>query len=351
MSFAFAIVGATGLVGRTMIKVLEERRVPVGSLRLLSSARSAGTRVRFNGKLITVEELTEDSFDGIDIALFSAGGGVSLRYAPIAARAGAVAIDNSSAWRMDRNVPLVVPEVNPHAIAHHRGIIANPNCSTIQLVVALKPLHDAFGLKRVVVSTYQAISGAGQAGLDQLRAEIAGKRPAKPKFSRPAAFNTIFHSFGEGDDYTEEEVKMMNETRKIMELPKLATTMTCVRIPTEAAHAESVNAEFERAVTPARARRVLDKAPGVLVVDDPSHDLYPTVLDAGGRDDVLVGRIRKDASQPNTINMWVVADNVRKGAATNAVQIAEAVLASRNPQPTNGVAKRRRSTIEHVGRR
>jgi aspartate-semialdehyde dehydrogenase len=330
MSFAFAVVGATGLVGRTMIKVLEERDVPVGSLRLLASARSAGTRVKFRGRSITVEELTPHSFEGIDFALFSAGGSVSTEYAPIAARAGAIAIDNSSAWRMDRGVPLVVPEVNPHALAKHKGIIANPNCSTIQLVVALKPLHDAFGLKRVVVSTYQAISGAGQAGLDQLHAELKGKEPARRKFPRRAAFNTIFHSFSNGDDYTEEEIKMMNETRKILELPKLKTTMTCVRIPTVAAHAESVNAEFESAVTPARARKVLEKAPGVVVVDEPSSDLYPTVLDAGDRDEVFVGRIRKDASQPNTLNLWVVADNVRKGAATNAVQIAEALIAMKN---------------------
>ena len=329
MSFAFAVVGATGLVGRTMVRVLEERNVPVGSLRLLASARSAGSRVKFRGRSITVEELTPSSFDGIDFALFSAGGSVSREYCPIAAAAGAVAIDNSSAWRMDRSVPLVVPEVNPHTLAKHKGIIANPNCSTIQLVVALKPLHDAFGLRRLVVSTYQAISGAGQAGLDQLRAEVRGRQVEHPKFPRQAAFNTIFHSFGDGDDYTEEELKMINETRKILEMPKLAATMTCVRIPTEVAHGESVNAEFERAATPARARRILERTPGVVVMDDPAGDLYPTVLDAGGRDEVFVGRIRKDASQANTLNMWVVADNVRKGAATNAVQIAEALIAAR----------------------
>lgn len=323
---SFAVVGATGLVGRSMLRVLEERNIPVERLRLLASKNSAGTRIRFRGRLHTVEELRPDSFDGVGIALFSAGGGVSREYAPIAAKAGAIAIDNSSAWRMDRTVPLVVPEVNPEAIANHRGIIANPNCSTIQLVVALKPLHDAFGLKRVVVSTYQAISGAGQAGVDQLMAEIKGRKPARPKFSRTAAFNTIFHSFEAGADYSEEEMKMMNETRKIMGLPKLACTMTCVRIPTIAAHAESVNAEFVRPVTPARARRLLARAPGIVVIDDPGADLYPTVLDAGGRDEVFVGRIRKDASQPNTLNMWVVADNVRKGAATNAVQIAELLL-------------------------
>jgi aspartate-semialdehyde dehydrogenase len=326
MSFTFAVVGATGLVGRTMVRVLEERCVPVGRLRLLASSRSAGSRVRFRGASVTVQELTPDSFEGVDYALFSAGGDVSRRFAPIAADAGAIAIDNSSAWRMDRSVPLVVPEVNPHALDRHKGIIANPNCSTIQLVVAVKPLHDAFGLKRLVVSTYQAISGAGQAGLDQLRAELRGREPEKRKFSRPAAFNTLFHSFA-GGDYTEEEVKMMNETRKILELPRLATTMTCVRIPTEVAHAESVNAEFERAASPARARRILERAPGVRVIDDPANDVYTSVLDEGGQDEVLVGRIRKDASQANTLNLWVVADNVRKGAATNAVQIAEALIA------------------------
>ena len=326
MSYSIAVVGATGLVGRTMLQVLEERNIPVDRLTLLASKNSAGKKVKFRGKNHTVQELTPDSFAGVQIALFSAGGSVSRHYCPIAAAAGAVAIDNSSAWRMDKKVPLVVPEVNPDAALKHRGIIANPNCSTIQLVVALKPLHEAFGLKRVVVSTYQAISGAGQSGVDQLMAELKGKPPAKPKFSRPAAFNTIFHSFLDGSDYTEEENKMMNETRKIMGLPKLATTMTCVRIPTLAAHAESVNVEFEQPVTPAKARKVLERAEGIVVMDSPAADNYPTVLDAGGRDEVFVGRIRRDASQPNTLNLWVVADNVRKGAATNAVQIAELLI-------------------------
>ncbi len=326
MGHTFAVVGATGLVGRTMLRVLEERNMPVESLKLLASANSAGKKVRWKGKTHTVEELREDSFTGVDIALFSAGASISRRFAPIAAAAGAVAIDNSSAWRMEKGVPLVVPEVNPHALAKHRGIIANPNCSTIQLVVALKPLHDAFGLKRVVVSTYQAVSGAGQSAVDQLMAELKGKEPAKRKFSRQAAFNTIFHSFLDGNDYSEEEVKMMNETRKIMELPKLAATMTCVRIPTTAGHAESVNVEFEKPATPARVRALLRKTPGVVVMDDVAQDIYPTVLDVDDRDEVLVGRIRKDASQPNTLNMWVVGNNVRKGAATNAVQIAELLL-------------------------
>ncbi len=310
-----------------MLRVLEERNFPIDRLVPLASKNSAGERIRFNGALHTVQELTRASFKGVDIALFSAGGDVSRAFAPIAAKAGAVAIDNSSAWRMDRTVPLVVPEVNPASAHKHHGIIANPNCSTIQLVVALKPLHDAFGLKRVVVSTYQAVSGAGQAGLDQLMDELKGREPRKRKFPHTAAFNTIFHSFDPGADYSEEEVKMMNETRKILGLPRLRCTMTCVRIPTVAAHGESVNAEFEQAVSPAKARKVLAKAPGVVLWDDPANNLYPTVLDAGDHDEVFVGRIRKDASQPNTLNMWVVADNVRKGAATNAVQIAELLIA------------------------
>lgn len=326
MSYSIAVVGATGLVGRTILQVLEERNTPIDKLTLLASKNSAGKKVKFCGRNHVIQELTPESFAGVQIALFSAGGSISRQYCPIAAAAGAIAIDNSSAWRMDKKTPLVVPEVNPDALLKHQGIIANPNCSTIQLVVALKPLHDAFGLRRVVVSTYQAVSGAGQSGVDQLLAELKGKQPAKPKFSRPAAFNTIFHSFLDGSDYTEEENKMMNETRKIMGLPKLAATMTCVRIPTLAAHAESVNAEFEKPVTPAKARKVLEKAKGVVVIDDPSADSYPTVLDAGGQDNVLVGRIRRDASQANTLNMWVVGDNVRKGAATNAVQIAELLM-------------------------
>lgn len=329
MSVSIAVVGATGLVGRTMIRVLEERDLPIDRIRLLASSRSAGSVIPVRGEPVTVEELTEDSFDSFDIALFSAGAGVSRRFAPIAAAAGAVAIDNSSAWRMDESTPLVVPEVNPHAVRHHRGIIANPNCSTIQLVCVLQPLHRAFGLRRVVVSTYQSISGAGQSGVDQLVAELEGRAVEQPTFSRQVAFNTIFHAFGEGCDYTEEEVKMIRETRKILEMPDLPATMTCVRIPTLAAHAESANIEFERPVSPEAARKVLRQASGVVVVDAPSENLYPTVLDAGGRDDVLVGRIRTDASRENSLNLWIVADNVRKGAATNAVQIAELILRNR----------------------
>lgn len=309
-----------------MLRVLEEREIPISSMKLLASKNSAGRKIKFRGKNLTVEELTPASFQGVQVALFSASAAVSRQYAPIAVEAGAIVIDNSSAWRMDKTVPLLVPEVNPDTIAKHRGIIAVPNCSTIQLVVALKPLQDAFGLKRVVVSTYQSLSGAGQSAVDQLMAELKGRTPEKPKFKHPAAFNTIFHSFNEGDDYTEEERKMINETRKIMGIAKLPITTTCVRIPTVSAHAESVNVEFDRPVTPAKVRKVLERAPGIVVWDEPHNDLYPTVLDAGDHDEVFVGRIRKDESRPNTLNMWVVADNVRKGAATNAVQIMELLM-------------------------
>ena len=328
MSLSLAVVGATGLVGRTMLKVLEERNFPFDRITLLASERSAGKRVKFNGKYHTVAKLDEKSFNGIDIALFSAGGGTSRHFAPIAANAGTVVIDNSSAWRMEKSVPLVVPEVNPDAAFKHKGIIANPNCSTIQLVVALKPLHDTFSLRRVIVSTYQSISGAGQSGVDQLIAELKGKQLENPKFSRQVAFNTIFHSFPEGRDSTEEELKMVNETRKIMGLPRLPITVTCVRIPTTGAHAEAVNIECERSISVTRARKTLERAPGIVLLDDPSNDRYPTILDAEDRDEVFVGRVRKDPSRSMSLNMWVVADNLRKGAATNAVQIAELLRGS-----------------------
>jgi aspartate-semialdehyde dehydrogenase len=333
MNPSFAIVGVTGLVGRTMLKVLAERHIPMRSLRAFASSASAGRELPFADRTVVVEPLDAGTFNDVDFALFSAGSSISREFAPIAAKAGAIVVDNSSAWRMDPNVPLVVPEVNPGALSRHNGIIANPNCSTIQLVVALKPLHDAFGLKRVVVSTYQSISGAGQSGLDQLHQELAGDTPAEPKFSRPAAFNTIFHSFPPGDDQTEEETKMVNETKKILDLPELAISVTCVRIPTVAAHGESVNIEFDRPVTAEQAREILAASDGIVVMDDPASDVYPTPLDAGGRDEVFVGRIRADESRENTLNLWVVADNVRKGAATNAVQIVEKLLAPTYASP------------------
>ena len=326
MSLSLAVVGATGLVGRTMLKVLEERNISFDKIRFLASERSAGKRLKFKGKYYTVQALDKDAFSGMDIAFFSAGGKTSRQFASIAVDAGTVVIDNSSAWRMEKGVPLVVPEVNPEAALKHKGIIANPNCSTIQLVVVLKPLHKKFGLKRVVVSTYQSISGAGQSGVDQLRTELKGKKPEHPKFPRQVAYNTIFHSFPDGKDSTEEELKMINETRKIMELPRLPITVTCVRIPTTGAHAESVNIELEKRASVTQVRTLLKNSPGITIMDDSAKDIYPTILDAEDRDDVFVGRIRKDPSQSKSLNMWIVSDNLRKGAATNAVQIAELFL-------------------------
>lgn len=318
-----AVVGATGLVGRTMIKVLEERHFPVGRLVPLASERSAGSTISFRGEPIVVQRLSPERFEGIEIALFSAGATVSMEFAPIAARAGVVVIDNSSAFRMAKDVPLVVPEVNPKEIFRHSGIIANPNCSTIQLVVVLKPLHDRFGIKRVVVSTYQAVTGAGQKGALQLEEELSQKTPIQKKFPHQIAYNAIpqvdvFHD----DGYSKEEHKMINETTKIMG-KKIELTATCVRIPIVGGHGESVNIEFKRPCQPKIVRRILEKAHGVIVTDNPSSSEYPMPITASGNDSVFVGRIRRDNTRKNGINLWIVADNVRKGAATNAVQIAE----------------------------
>lgn len=320
-----AVAGATGLVGRTMLKVLEERNFPISSLKLLASKRSAGTTMTFKGQEYTVEELTHDSFKGVDIALFSAGGAASKEFAPSAAKAGCVAIDNSSAWRMHKHVPLVVPEVNAHALRGHHGIIANPNCSTIQLVVALEPLHNEFGLKRVVVSTYQSPSGAGNQGVETLHNELQGK-PVQSPFSAPIAFNTVFHTIKEQFGFSEEETKMLNEIRKIMELPALRLAVTCVRVPTLGGHGESVNIETEKAISSEAMTAALKAAPGIVIADEPQNAVYPTPLKSDGRDEVFVGRIRKDDSVENGAYMWVVSDNIRKGAATNAVQIAEALV-------------------------
>lgn len=324
--YSVAIVGATGLVGRTMLEVLLEHSFPIKKLTLLASGRSAGTKVPYKKKELEVQKLTPDSFKGIDIALFSAGGAVSREYAPIATRAGCVVIDNSSAWRMHPDVPLVVPEVNPGALKKHRGIIANPNCSTIQLVVVLQPLHQKFRLKRVLVSTYQSISGAGQKGVEQLEKELSAPQASSP-FPHQVAYNTMFHSFpAQNDDFTEEERKMINETRRIMGLPELKISVTCVRIPTLGGHGESVNIETEKSLSPASIRTALSKREEIIVLDVPERDLYPTPLLAEGSDEVFVGRIRMDSSAENAAHLWVVADNVRKGAATNAVQIAEALI-------------------------
>lgn len=318
-----AIVGATGLVGRTMLRVLEEHQVQVGELRLLASKRSAGVVIHGLGRENVVQELTPESFAGMDYALFSAGGAISKIYAPIAAAAGCVAIDNSSSWRMDPAVPLVVTEVNPGDVHTHSGIIANPNCSTIQLVVAVKPLIDMYGAKRLVVSTYQSPSGAGQQGVDQLTAELAGQEPQNRITPHTLAMNTVFHTINELNGSSEEEVKMMRETRRILHLPELPIAVTCVRVPVLGGHAESVAIETVHACDPDAARKLLSTQEGIVVVDDPASHTYPTPAASKGTDPVYVGRIRKDASVEHGLLMWVVADNLRKGAATNAVQILQ----------------------------
>jgi len=325
-----AVVGATGAVGNQMIACLEELDFPVKSLSLLASARSAGRKLCFRGDALEVQELKEDSFRGIDIALFSAGGGTSEKYAPVAARDGCVVIDNSSAWRMDPQVPLVVPEVNPHAVAQYtqKGIIANPNCSTIQMVVALHPIHRKYGIKRIVVSTYQSVSGTGKKAIDELfnqtRATINFLEVSKSVYPHQIAFNCLPHIDKFLDNgYTKEEMKMVNETRKILEDPNIGVTATTVRVPVFFGHSESVNIETRLPCPPQEVRQLLESAPGVKVVDDPTQSSYPLAIDAAGQDLTLVGRIRQDESVPNGINLWIVADNIRKGAATNAAQIAQ----------------------------
>ncbi len=318
------------MVGQAMREILEERDFPVAELRLLASERSQGKRLPFRGEELEVQVLDEDSFRGIDLALFSAGSAVSLRFSPIAAEAGAVVVDNSSAFRMDETVPLVVPEVNPDDAFGHRGIIANPNCSTIQMVVVLKPLHDRSPMRRVVVSTYQSVSGTGRNAVEELEVQTReaqeGKEPVSRVYPHPIAFNCLPHIdvFMPGG-HTREEIKMVNETRKIMGLPDLPLSATAVRVPVFVCHSESVNVEFEEAIEPEEARRILESAPGVEVVDDPESNLYPMALDASGKDPCYVGRIRADTSCPRALNLWIVSDNLRKGAALNAVQIAELI--------------------------
>jgi len=328
--FNVAIAGATGAVGNQMITCLEERNFPVKSIKFLASRRSVGRKLDYMGNAIDVEELKEDSFKGFDIALFSAGGGTSEKFAPFAARDGCVVVDNSSAWRMDPEVPLVVPEVNPHAIAQytHKGIIANPNCSTIQMVVPLHPLHKKYGIKRIVVSTYQAVSGTGKKAIDELDAQTRSilnfKSYKTEVYPHPIAFNCLPHIdvFLE-NGYTKEEMKMLHETRKILEDDSIGVTATTVRVPVFFGHSESINIETIEHVSAEEVRALLEVTSGVKVVDDPYNNIYPLAIDAAGQDLTLVGRIREDESISNGINMWVVADNIRKGAATNAVQIAE----------------------------
>jgi aspartate-semialdehyde dehydrogenase len=325
-----AIVGATGLVGGTFLKVLEEQDFPFEKAYLMASEKSAGKTVRFFGNDYTVEALTEEAFAGkdIDIALFSAGGGISERFAPIAAAAGAIVIDNSSQWRMDPDVPLVVPEVNPNDARYTpKGIIANPNCSTIQAVVALKPLYDAFGIKRIVYSTYQAVAGSGLKGIRDLEEGIKGNDICvaypHPIFNNCLPQIDVFLENG----YTKEEVKMIEETRKILHDDKIAVTATTVRVPVFTAHSESINVEFEKPFDDIQTlKSLLANSPGVILRDDPANSVYPLAREASGSDSVYVGRIRRDFSVESGINFWCVADNVRKGAATNAVQIAQLLI-------------------------
>lgn len=326
-----AIVGASGAVGNVMRKILEERNFPVKSLKLLASYRSAGKKLEFKGEEIMIEELTKDSFDDVDIVLASAGATVSKKFMPTAVEKGCMVIDNTSAFRMEPDIPLVVPEVNPDAAFKHNGLIANPNCSTIQMVVALKPLHDAAKIKRIVVSTYQSVSGAGQKAVNELRQQsidILNEVPFKcEKFPYQIAFNALpqIDVFLE-NDYTKEEMKMVNETRKIMEDDSIRITATAIRIPVFYAHSESVNIETEKKLTADEARKILSDAPGVTLVDDPDKQLYPLATEATGKDDTFVGRIREDISIENGLDMWVVSDNLRKGAALNSIQIAELLV-------------------------
>jgi aspartate-semialdehyde dehydrogenase len=318
--------GATGLVGRKMMQVLEERKFPVGRLLPLASARSAGSRVDFAGKSWAVEVLSEESLRkaAAPIALFSAGASVSRQFAPVAASFGTLVIDNSSAFRMDPDTPLVVPEVNAEAIFANRGIIANPNCSTIQMVVVLHPLHQKYHIRRVVVSTYQSVTGAGKAGYDQLQRELAGGTGGVKKFPHPIAMNCLPHiDTFDPEGYTKEERKMMAETQKIMGDAGIRVTATCVRVPVVGGHSEAVNIEFDSPFELEEVRKILSATPGVIVMDEPGDNRYPMPITSHERDEVFVGRIRRDSSVANGLNLWIVADNLRKGAATNAVQIAE----------------------------
>lgn len=322
-----AIVGATGLVGSTFLKVLEERDFPFENLYMMASAKSAGTTVTFKGKEYVVEELTESSFDKpIDIALFSAGGTASEMFAPIAASKGVVVVDNSSAWRMNKEVPLVVPEVNPEDIKWNKGIIANPNCSTIQAVVALKPLHEKYGIKRIVYSTYQAVSGSGLKGINDLKEGLQGN-DIKKAYPHAIAGNCLpqIDVFLE-NGYTKEEMKMINETQKIMGDDSMKITATTVRVPVYDSHSESINVELEKPFEVEDVKKLLSESQGIVLLDDPQNSVYPLARDAAGKDEVFVGRVRRDFSVENGLNLWVVADNIRKGAATNAVQIAEVLI-------------------------
>lgn len=338
-----AVVGATGAVGIEMIKTLEKRNFPVGKLTLLASARSVGKKLKFRGETYTVAELTRQSFSGIDIALFSAGGSISKEYAPIAAQVGCVVIDNSSAFRMDPAVPLVIPEINPRDVASHKGIIANPNCTTAITLMALYPLHKAFGCRRIFASSYQAVSGTGAKAIAELERQVGqvvrGQSVTLEVYPHQIAFNVLPHvdSFLPSG-YTKEEMKMENEGRKIMHHPAFRASVTCVRVPVYRAHSVAVSAEFDKPVSVDSAREVLKKAPGLQVVDDPSKNQYPLPLYLAEQDDCAVGRLRKDCALDNGLCFWVAGDQLLKGAALNAVQIGEELLAQCKPQPEPALA-------------
>ena len=326
-----AVVGATGAAGQTTLRILEERKFPVRELRCFASERSVGKTVTFAGEAVPIRRVEAAEFKGVEVAICSAGSAQSREYVPMIARAGAVVVDKSNAWRMDPTVPLVVPEINPHAVRQHRGIIASPNCTTIVTVMPLKPLHDAGRLRRVVATSYQAVSGAGVNGIEELRAQTlawARGESVEPRhFAHPIAFNLIpaIDAFG-ADGYTGEELKLINEARKILELPDLLVAPTTVRVPVFTCHSIAVNAETEEKITADRARELFARFPGLRVWDDPAEQRYPMPVDVEGQDDCVVGRVRDDLSHPRALNFWVVGDQLRKGAATNAVQIAELVL-------------------------
>ena len=327
-----AILGATGAVGTELLALLEQRNFPLDQLKILASERSAGKSISFAGENLIIEAVTESSFDNVDIVLASAGGSISKQWLPIAVKAGAVSIDNSSAFRMHPDVPLVVPEVNPEAAALHKGIIANPNCTTILLTVAIYPLHQVQPIKRIVAATYQSASGAGARAMEEVKVQaqaILNDQPALPEiFPYPLAFNLFPHNSPMTDNnYCEEEMKMVNETRKIFGDQDIRITATCVRVPVLRAHSEAINLEFAHPFSPAKAKEILATAPGVKLVEDFSKNYFPMPIDASGKDDVLVGRIRQDISHPNGLELWLCGDQIRKGAALNAVQIAELLIA------------------------
>ena len=331
--YRVGVLGATGLVGTTIIELLAERGFQVAELRPLASERSAGKTIEFGSKVLTVQAVSDESIQGLDLVLSSAGGSVSAEWTPKLVEAGATVVDNTSYWRMHDDVPLVVSEVNPEALESHKGIIANPNCSTMQMVVALKPLYDAAGIERLVISTYQAVSGTGKGAIDELRAQaravVGGYDvPAPEIYPHQIAFNVLAQagSFPDGDDHTDEERKLINETRKILGDPEIRVSATCIRVPVETGHSEAVNVETREPLDPVRARELLAAAPGVTVVDDPAAGRYPMAIEAAGSDDVYVGRIRRDPGNERALDMWIVSDNLRKGAATNTVQLGELLV-------------------------